>query len=542
MRPVIFALLCSCAHAARPNIIWLQADSMDGRLMDPASPYNSVWMMTGLRRFLFPNAVTFSRHYTNSPQCVPSRTSMLTSRYVHETGTSNNGQGFAANMWVPGALDESCVRTWNASQCAAFAARQNTSELFLNIAQRAGYELFAFGRFDAGGGILETLKGDTSGDGFHGGPNLGILCREANIPGTTKSDPWEGTSTNEKKPYDTDSVTAAAAVKWLQQHDPSKGPWMMWAGFLDPHPDYQTNATYIAKLNQSALFTRPLPALKDMHPFDRGMSISKNLLQNYTEAQMLEMRTAYWGAYVEALEDFYNVLYAAQQTGHLNNTVVIITSDHGEMSVEHRQDFKNSLREPSTRVPMVVASWGVPEFAGTLGSVVTNLTSHIDVLPTIAELVGAPLPAYARGASMVPFLQGGGHAGARARLAARKPYVAIEYHSNMGSAGSYSLRNDRYKVITFGRTWPWFNASTYTTQLFDVVEDPWEERDVAAQHPDVVAAMLATLEQEWGGPGSIAAIDKERSDEALALYNAVRGRKEWRGAFLTVVCLCCLPT
>jgi arylsulfatase A-like enzyme len=495
---------------------------MDGRLMDLNSPYNNVWMMTGLRRFLFPNAVTFTRHYTNSPQCVPSRTSMLSSRYVHETGTTNNGQGFAANMWgAPGALDSSCVEQWNASQCAAFAARQNTSELFLHIAQKAGYDLFNFGRFDAGAGILETFKGDTSGDGFHGGPSLPILCREANIPGTTKSDPWSGTSINATGPYHTDSVVSGTVQQWLKSHDPSRGPWMAWAGFLDPHPDYVTNATYIKKLNQSALFTRPLPALGDMHPFDRAMSISKNLLQNYTEAQMLEMRTAYWGAYVEALEDFYNILSVADATGHLNNTVVIITSDHGEMSVEHRQDFKNSLREPSVRVPMVIASWGVPAFEATRGNIVTNLTSHLDVLPTIAELVGAPVPAYARGASLVPFLLGAGDATARARLAERKPFVATEYHSNMGSAGSYSLRDDKYKLITFGRTWPWFNASTYTPQLFDVENDPWEESDVAAQHPDVVAAMTATLEEEWGGAGSIAAIDKERSDEALALYNAV---------------------
>jgi arylsulfatase A-like enzyme len=452
---------------------------------------------------------------------------MLSSRYVHETGTSNNGQGFAANMWgaAPGALDKSCVASWNATQCAAFAARQNTSELFLHIAQKAGYELFNFGRFDAGGGILETFEGDTSGDGFHGGPTLQILAREANIPGTTKGDPWDSTSTTAKNPYGTDSVVVGSVQKWLASHDPAKGPWMMWAGFLDPHPDYVTNSTYTQKLNKTALFTRPLPALADMHPFDRGMSISKNLLANYSESQMLEMRTAYWGAYVEALEDFYNILYTAQQTGHLNNTVVIITSDHGEMSVEHRQDFKNSLREPSVRIPMVIASWGVPEFEGSRGTVVTNLTSHLDVLPTIAELVGAPVPPYARGASMVPFLLGAGDAGAATRLASRKPYVAAEYHSNMGSAGSYSLRDDKYKMITFGRTFPWFNESTYTTQLFDVQADPWEERDVAAQHPDVVAAMLATLEEEWGGAGSIAAIDKERSDEALALYNEVGGRR-----------------
>ena len=266
---------------------------MDGRLMDPSGDMFGTILMRGFKKLLFPNAVTFTRHFTNSPQCVPSRTSMLASRYVHELGTSNNGQGFAADMWAPpGALDSNCVASWNATQCAAFAARQNTTELFLHIVERAGYALFPFGRFDAGAGILDHYKGDTSGDGFHGGPDLAILCREANIPGTTKADPLAGTSTSAKAPFASDVRVADSVVDWLGAHDPAGQPWMLWAGFLDPHPDYVTNATYIAKLNASALRVRPLPPLADLHPYDRAMSISKNVLQNYTGAQLLEMRTA----------------------------------------------------------------------------------------------------------------------------------------------------------------------------------------------------------------------------------------------------------
>jgi glycosyltransferase involved in cell wall biosynthesis len=85
-------------------------------------------------------AVVFTRHYTNSPQCVPSRTSMVTGRYVHETGTTNNGEGLARSTKT-GQLDSSCVAQWGAPTCAAFAARQSTNYTFLDLLAAAGYEV-----------------------------------------------------------------------------------------------------------------------------------------------------------------------------------------------------------------------------------------------------------------------------------------------------------------------------------------------------------------------------------------------------------------
>jgi hypothetical protein len=61
----------------------------------------------------------------------------------------------------------------------------------------------------------------------------------------------------------------------------------------------------------------------------------------------------------EAAELMRQVLHAAATSGHLNNTLVVVTSDHGEMSLEHRMDLKSSLYEASARVPLVVIPYGV---------------------------------------------------------------------------------------------------------------------------------------------------------------------------------------
>jgi hypothetical protein len=69
------------------------------------------------------------------------------------------------------------------------------------------------------------------------------------------------------------------------------------------------------------------------------------------------------------------------------------------------------------------------------------------------------------------------------------------------------LRQGNYKLITFGHTLPWFNATSYVDMLFDVTLDPFELTNIASQNPDIVKAMFTTLETEFGGQGSLAAID-----------------------------------
>ena len=68
---------------------------MDGRLIDPTSPYYDKLLLPEFKKRFVSAGAAFVRHYTNSPQCVPSRTSMLTGRYCSDVGTTNNGQVLA---------------------------------------------------------------------------------------------------------------------------------------------------------------------------------------------------------------------------------------------------------------------------------------------------------------------------------------------------------------------------------------------------------------------------------------------------------------
>lgn len=335
---VLLSAVISAAASTRsqPNIIWLQTDSMDGRLLDPTSQYFQKIYMTGIRRLLLANGVNFARHYTASPQCVPSRTSMVTGRYVSETSTTNNGEGIARSTKT-GKFDSACLRDWGAAVCATFAARQsNLNETFLDVIERAGYDMQLFARFDVGAGVLDDYpaagKGaGPSGDGFHGGPTMVILARGAGVRGETKEEPYNASSTRDTDPYGTDTSVGADVAAFLENRDPASArPFFLWMGLLAPHPPYRSNATYIKHVNASAIDAPVLPARSAMHTHDVDMSILKNCFgADYTDKQLIEMRTAYWGAVGEAMAIVDQVLEAARSSGHLNNTWVVYTSDHG---------------------------------------------------------------------------------------------------------------------------------------------------------------------------------------------------------------------
>lgn len=502
------------ASTARPNIIWLQSDSMDGRLHDPTDEvmFNKL-LLRGFRSWT-DSGVTFVRHYSNSPQCVPSRTSMMTGRYVHSIATPNNGQGIAFST-LTGKLDVNCIAEWSEDWCSRTAAIQRqrgVNKTIIDVMRDMDYDLALFGRFDTGAGILQDYP-HTNGDGWHDGPSLAILARGAALWGSINANPLSSTTENDHSPYQNDVRVQELALQWLQNRAPSEKPFFLWLGMLCPHPPYASNSSWISHVNTTAPDVPPQIPRNQTHFYDAYMSMSKGAwTANYTDDQIKLMRQAYWGAASEASVLMEQLIELASRTGALNNTVVIITSDHGEMSMEHRQDLKNSMREPSVRVPLNIIPLGVSGMSGVGGRIIKNVTSHLDILPTLVELGGGILPPGAVGQSLVPFLK----TAVPGDAPVRKPYVAVEYHSNFAPVGSYALIQPPWKLIVYGHYFPYLNATVLPPQLFNTQDDPREMVDLAASRPDVVAALTATLEAELGA--QIQDIEADMMEDNLANY------------------------
>lgn len=511
---------------------------MDGRVLDPASPVWARLEMPNLRA-LAAEGANFVNTYAASPQCVPSRTTMFTGRHTHSIKAWSNSQGIAG---IPGkdwntaqGIDPVCIQSYTLEVCTAMAKAGNVSATLVDALRDNAYEPHLYGKVDVGAGILSDWdEGNATCNGYHGGPILPISARAADIRRPTKGRPKANETDNNVHPEDWKMVPrcieflrdvgarAAAARAGVKQHYPKQFAtepsryenWMLYCSINIPHPAFQTNATWLGYVHDELVQPPPVQPIATMHPYDTFMSSSKQTIGSFTDNEIVQIRRTYYAMCAETDYLLGRVLDALKATGQYDQTFVIFLSDHGEMNMEHRQQLKNSMYEPSSRVPMMIAGPGIAP-----GQRITNLTSLLDVFPTLVEMAGgsaAALP-FLQGQSLFPLM-----APATAAAPAMYPTdraVAAQYHSNMGNTGSYMLRWRQWKYIAFGHTFETFSVGNgYTAQLFDVVADPDELNDVAALpvHASLVAQLDAALRAELG---DYDAIDAEVMANDKAIYH-----------------------
>ncbi|MEX0757007.1 MAG: sulfatase-like hydrolase/transferase, partial [Acidimicrobiia bacterium] len=169
------------------------------------------------------------------------------------------------------------------------------------------------------------------------------------------------------------------------------------------------------------------------------------------------------------------VLAALEATGHLDDTLVVFTSDHGESAGAHGLWFKHLMNRESVGVPMIVAGRGVEA-----GRVVHSPVSHVDLFPTFLDVAGLrdAVPSDVPGLSLLD----------PEALAGSDRGVLAEYHANGSTSASFMLRHGRYKYIEYVGERP---------QLFDIADDPAEMVDLAGrpESAEIVADMAARLRQ-----------------------------------------------
>jgi arylsulfatase A-like enzyme len=177
--------------------------------------------------------------------------------------------------------------------------------------------------------------------------------------------------------------------------------------------------------------------------------------------------------------------------GRLERTILVVASDHGEEFGEHGGwQHDQALYEELVRVPLLIRLPGARHG----GRRVTAPVSLVDVVPTLAELLGDPgLAEDAAGRSLVPLLEGEADAGFDARAVATRWNRKKYYHPLESTRGNLNVavREGRWKAI--------WNAASDTVELYDLERDPAERHDVSAEQPER-AARLAALARAEAAP------------------------------------------
>ncbi len=481
------------------NILFLMCDSMDGRVVDPTSPV-SKRMRTPFFDSLAAEGVNFVNTYAASPQCVPSRTTMLAGRRSDQTRTWSNGKGFG--MSPDGNIDAACMQKFDEETCRAWGKEQNlTATFFHSLKNAAGYDVEVFGKVDVGAGVSKDFGSHVTADGFHGGPSLPILTRSADIRRPTKENPMSITNDSDNHVHPEDWKMISNCIDWLNQRGESSAPqdnWMLYCSLNIPHPPFDSNNTWLDYVDDDLVDVPTWPAhgAAEPHPYDSYMSVSKDVQGNFTEAQIKKVRKTYYAMVSETDYMLGLVLQACKDSGLYDNTIVVFLSDHGEMNMEHRQVWKNSFYEASARVPLIISGGKTAGEKLKLkrGAVVKDIVSLLDVYPTLMSLAGAsdPRAADLSGYTLAPFIS------SDESLKNDHPdYATSQYFSNMGNTGAFMLRRGVYKYIAFGNALSAFAKDKgYVAQLFNIEEDPGELTDIAAKNPSIVAEMDALLRKD----------------------------------------------
>ena len=185
-------------------------------------------------------------------------------------------------------------------------------------------------------------------------------------------------------------------------------------------------------------------------------------------------RAGYWGLVEWVDRQIGRLLQTVEDLGLLDDTVILYTSDHGEMAGERGLWQKSCFYEESARVPTILAGRGIPQ-----GNVVTDCTSHLDLLPTLCEWAETEPPSGLRGRSLLPVCRGESNL-------ERVVFGELYQRSNLQE---YALmaRQSGLKLIRY---------STGESELFDLKTDPAEQCNLwpeSAERAAVLDDALAGL-------------------------------------------------
>ena len=475
----------------KPNILFIMTDQESVSL---SGCYGNPLIETPARDSIAANGIRFGNHYIASFPCCPSRATMITGLYAHNNGVP------AQNI----VLDE-------------------TMETIGSQLSRAGYDTTWIGKSHLGGWFephdeptcpyselvmgehgycLKDYPGGAGGEddqlnGFNtwvsGWTDYRNYLQTTDLPDEIKNDRWVGGHAVMESGPDSEHAysrltkdhhmanwMSGEAVKAIANAKHSDKPFCMVLSYYAPHHPVAPPQPYDTMYNPADI---PLPAsyyadtsLKNVpeqktDDHDYGNYIA----QAWTEEQSKDYLARYYG-YVTYIDDqMMRVLDALKKTGQCDDTMVVFTSDHGDMLCEHGMIYKHCFNGFDTlmKVPMLV-QWpaGLPK-----GEVYNSLSSHVDIVPTLLGLAGVAPTVKMDGKSLAVSLKGQG--------TPERDEVFLDVMNN-----GYMMRKGPWKYVLNVSVWNGV-AVRKMDELYNLEDDPAEVHNLMqlAEHSDRIMEM-----------------------------------------------------
>lgn len=273
-------------------------------------------------------------------------------------------------------------------------------------------------------------------------------------------------------------------VRTIQRRDPTR-PSLWYASYTHPHPPLVPLDFYWNMYREMPV---PTPSVgewaEDPERVPVALRARRQMGERFSDYATRAARRAFYALSTHIDHQLRVIIGTLREQGILDDTVLLFTSDHGDMLGKHGLWAKRLYYEESARVPMILVGAGGGQEVGR-GCVDDRLVGWQDVMPTLLHLAGLPVPDGVQGRSML--------------TGARRDYLYGEV--GRGARATRMLHAGRFKLIYY----PMGNA----VQLFDLEEDPEELVDLSAkgEHADRRRHMEGLLAEQLRGEDRAWVID-----------------------------------
>ncbi len=457
-----FSLTTVIAAGAPPNLIVFLTDQQRA---DTLGAYGNDQIKTPHLDALAQRGLLFENFYVANPICSPSRASLLTGLYPHRHGTWKNN--IPLNLEVPilvemldkGAYSSAYYGKWHLGN-EIFGQRGFTdfdsTEIYQkgwspdkDHAKRSGYYHF----------LLEhDIHPDTPFG--HSRDLANRLPKELSKPVYLAQKGIEFLDAHRQEPF-------VLFLSFLAPHavaDHHQGPPFnnVYEDLYDPE-DMQIPATFFEDMDPTVSYAKRVARLGLI----RG---EFPIAYPQTIQEFKQIKSRYWGLVTLVDEMVGRVLEHLEKLGLEKNTIVVFTSEHGEMLGDHRLMSKAVSYEESVKVPFVMT---VPGVSGPRR--ISKPVSQVDVVPTLLELMGQSRPLNLQGASWAPFLQNG------KKLPDRD---VIIFNDEPGFAQAWNKNHISHRrTLVTPEGWKLSVSDTGEGELYHLGRDPKERRNLYFQAP-----------------------------------------------------------
>ena len=380
----------------RPNILWICTDQ---QRVDTLGAYGNEIVNTPNLDELANKGFVFENCFSQSPVCTPSRASFLTGRYPRTCRTRQNGQDIpedeilvtrllAETGYDCGLAGKLHISACNPSVCTEIERRIND-----------GYQEFHWSHHDGGGwGLNNEYWQWLSERGFEYEEKAHPDCDyiKLGMPEELSQSAW----------------CAEKAMEFFDKHKEDEQPWLFSVNFFDPHHGFNACEDAL-KRYEEILEEIPLPEYLDKELDSKPVWQNTDHQGAYngrsgfefdkmTEKDHRWIRASYF-AMVEVVDrQIGKMLEKLKVNGQLENTIIIFTSDHGEMLGDHGIYLKGPyFYDNLVKVPLL---FSMPSIKS--GRRINSLVEMVDIAPTLLEAASLPVAPGMQGKSLLPLLKG----------------------------------------------------------------------------------------------------------------------------------------